>query len=264
MSSGDEIIAFEASFKREFQENELHDLKGRFALSQRHSRELNVTQPIDLGDSRFVQSGERDIYPIDILECFRGRREPRSTDSLAAKTVTPADGFAAVPLDGLTRIAATDPRALATSLAAAAASIARLDQALAGHPLAQAFLYRMRLVAVRHQAAADGTLIDPWHLAATVEGLRLRMDPYLRIIDRADILEMVKTALTLHNGWSSRISIRKARFSASKLCSAGSPPPCIRCWRRPRACGTGSMPARRGRRCAPPCSASGANAGFSG
>ena len=112
--------------------------------------------------------------------------------------MTPADGFAGAPLDLLTRIAASDPLALATSLAAAAASIARLDQALAGHPLAQAFLYRMRLTAVRHQAAADGALIDPWHLAATVEGLRLRMDPYLRIIDRADILEKASTALTLH------------------------------------------------------------------
>jgi hypothetical protein len=132
------------------------------------------------------------------MECFRGCREPRSTHPLAAKTVTPADGFAAAPLDGLTRITASDPLLLATSLAAAAASIARLDQALAGHPLAQAFLYRMRLSAVRHQAAADGALIDPWHLAATVEGLRLRMDPYLRIIDRADILEKARTALTLH------------------------------------------------------------------
>lgn len=112
--------------------------------------------------------------------------------------MTPADGFAVAPLDGLTRIAAPDPLAIATSLAAAAASVARLDQACASHPLAQAFLYRMRLVAVRHQAAADGALIDPWHLAATGEGLRLRMDPYLRIIDRADILEKARTALTLH------------------------------------------------------------------
>lgn len=112
--------------------------------------------------------------------------------------MTPADGFAIAPLDGLNRIASPDPLALATRLASAAAAVARLDQALAGHPLAQAFLYRMRLGAVRNQAAADGALIDPWHLAATVEGLRLRMDPYLRIIDRADILEKARTALTLH------------------------------------------------------------------
>jgi hypothetical protein len=87
---------------------------------------------------------------------------------------------------------------LAAALAGAAAAVARLDQALAGHPLAQAFLQRARLDAVRQQAAVDGHLIDPWHLAAPIEGLRLRMDSYLRIIDRADILENAKTALTLH------------------------------------------------------------------
>jgi hypothetical protein len=87
---------------------------------------------------------------------------------------------------------------LAVSLAEASAAIARLDQALASHPLRQAFLYRARLDAVRRQAAVDGALIDPWHLAATVEGLRLRMDPYLRIIDRGQILDAARTALTLH------------------------------------------------------------------
>ena len=84
------------------------------------------------------------------------------------------------------------------ALAAASAAIARLDQALAGHPLQQAFLYRARLEAVRQQAAVDGTLIDRWHLAATIEGLRLRMDPYLRIIDRGTILDAARTALALH------------------------------------------------------------------
>jgi hypothetical protein len=29
---------------------------------------------------------------------------------------------------------------------------------------------------VRRQAAVDGHAIDPWHLAAVLEGLRLRMD----------------------------------------------------------------------------------------
>ncbi|HME21458.1 MAG TPA: hypothetical protein VKI44_08955 [Acetobacteraceae bacterium] len=36
-------------------------------------------------------------------------------------------------------------------------------------------LYRARLEAVRRQAAVDGLSIDPWHLAAVLEGLRLRM-----------------------------------------------------------------------------------------
>jgi hypothetical protein len=87
---------------------------------------------------------------------------------------------------------------LAVSLAGASAAVARLDQALAGHPLAQAFVYRARLDAVRRQAAVDGQLIDPWHLAATIEGLRLRMDPYLRIIDRGAILDKARAALALH------------------------------------------------------------------
>ena len=109
-----------------------------------------------------------------------------------------ADGVVVEPLSRLTRTAAPDPMVLAAALARAASAVARLDQALAGHPLAQAFLHRARLAAVREQAAVDGHLIDPWHLAATIEGLRLRMDPTLRIIDRADILESAKTALTLH------------------------------------------------------------------
>jgi hypothetical protein len=38
-----------------------------------------------------------------------------------------------------------------------------------------------------NQAAVDGRGIDPWHLAAIVEGLRLGMDRTLRIVDRGDI-----------------------------------------------------------------------------
>ena len=109
-----------------------------------------------------------------------------------------ADGFDRTPLDGLTRPTPADPMVLAGALASAAAAVARLDQALASHPLAQAFLHRTRLDSVRRQAAADGQLIDPWHLAAVLEGLRLRMDPSLRIIDRADILERARIALELH------------------------------------------------------------------
>ena len=93
--------------------------------------------------------------------------------------------------------AAPDPR-LAGALEHAAAAIARLDQALAGHPLRTAFLYRARLEAVRRQAGADGQAIDPWHLAAMLEGLRLRMDVSLRIIDRGMIFDAARHALALH------------------------------------------------------------------
>ncbi len=90
-----------------------------------------------------------------------------------------------------------DP-ALAGALAQASAAIARLDQALTGHPLLAAFLHRARLDAVRRQAAVDGQAIDPWHLAAVLEGLRLRMDGALRIVDRGAILEAARHALDLH------------------------------------------------------------------
>jgi hypothetical protein len=87
---------------------------------------------------------------------------------------------------------------LAGALAQAAAALARLDQALAGHPLLPAFLHRARLDAVRRQAAVDGLVIDPWHLAAVLEGFRLRMDGALRIIDRGAILAAARHALDLH------------------------------------------------------------------
>src|SRR5271165_2375268 len=92
---------------------------------------------------------------------------------------------------------ATDTR-LSAALAQASAAIARLDQALAFHPLRPAFLHRARLDAVRRQAAVDGKLIDPWHLAAVLEGLRLRMDGALRIIDRGAIIDAARHALELH------------------------------------------------------------------
>lgn len=75
------------------------------------------------------------------------------------------------PQDGATEAA----------LARASAAIARLDQVLASHPLLPAVLYCARLEAVRRAAVTDGQAIDPWHLAAVLEGLRL--NGALRIID---------------------------------------------------------------------------------
>ncbi len=84
------------------------------------------------------------------------------------------------------------------ALECASGAIARLDQALDNHPLRTAFLYRTRLEAVRRQASVDGHGIDPWQLAAVLEGLRLRMDHALRIVDRGQIFEAARSALTLH------------------------------------------------------------------
>ncbi len=88
--------------------------------------------------------------------------------------------------------------AISATLERAAGAIARLDQAVATHKLLPAFLYRARLIAVRRQAAVDGQLIEPWHLAAVLEGLRLRMDPDLSLYDRGSIFDAARTALTLY------------------------------------------------------------------
>ena len=93
--------------------------------------------------------------------------------------------------------AASDGKLL-RALERASGAIARLDQALDNHPLRTAFLYRARLEAVRRQASVDGHGTDPWHLAAVLEGLRLRMDHALRIVDRGQIFEAARSALALH------------------------------------------------------------------
>jgi hypothetical protein len=92
---------------------------------------------------------------------------------------------------------------LAAALEYAAAAIARLDAALSGHPLAPAWAYRARLDAVRRQAVVDGKAIDPWHLAALIEGVRLRLDPAAPLIDRAAIFDAARHAFALYR-WLSR------------------------------------------------------------
>jgi hypothetical protein len=55
-------------------------------------------------------------------------------------------------------------------------------------------LHRARLDAVRGAAAVDGQAIDPWHLATILEGLCLRMDPYLSMLDRDAIFDAARHA----------------------------------------------------------------------
>src|ERR1019366_8544739 len=123
-------------------------------------------------------------------------------NDIVPATLPVRTGLGEAMLDQLARRPTTswirvDP-ALAGSLERTSRAIARLDQALDGHPLLPAFLYRIRLEAVRRQASIDGQLIDPWHLAALLEGLRLRMDHAMRIIDRGAVFVAARHALTLH------------------------------------------------------------------
>ena len=94
---------------------------------------------------------------------------------------------------------------IAGALERASGAIARLDALLTGHPLEPAWLWRIRLEAVRRQAAIDGRVIDPWHLAAVIEGVRFRMDRAAAIIDRGAIFEAARHALGLWR-WFARPS----------------------------------------------------------
>src|SRR5271166_2535011 len=98
----------------------------------------------------------------------------------------------------------------AASLERAAAAIARLDSALTSHPLAAAWAYRARLDAVRRQAAVDGRMIDPWHLAALVEGIRLRLDRASALIDRGAIFDAARYAFDLYRWYSARNEKQRA------------------------------------------------------
>jgi len=96
--------------------------------------------------------------------------------------------------DTLARPRSAADQDLTTALAAAAAAIARLDEALENNPLRGAFLYRARLDAVRRQAAVDGMLIDPWHLAAMLEGLRVRAEARRDRLDRGSVIDAARHA----------------------------------------------------------------------
>ncbi len=99
-------------------------------------------------------------------------------------------------------------------------------------PLRTAFLYRARLKAVRRQTSVDRHGIDPWHLAALVEGLRLRMDHALRIVDRGRSSRRRGVRSRVPPGWpvSVRLSgpgrsrVVPGRQAAAPWCVSGAKP----------------------------------------
>ncbi|MBO1326184.1 hypothetical protein K2X14_14665 [Acetobacter sp. TBRC 12305] len=64
---------------------------------------------------------------------------------------------------------------MAAVLTRTATLCGQLDQWLHRHPLREVILFRARLEAARNCAAVDGFLVDPWYLAAVLEGLRPRI-----------------------------------------------------------------------------------------
>ena len=69
---------------------------------------------------------------------------------------------------------------------------------MAHHPLAPAWAWRARLDAIRRQAAVDGLVIDPWHLAALIEGVRFRLDHAPAMIDRGALFAAAHHAFELY------------------------------------------------------------------
>jgi hypothetical protein len=76
---------------------------------------------------------------------------------------------------------------------------------------------------VRRQAAVDGQAIDPWHLAAVLEGFRLRMDGALRIIDRGAILDAARHALDLHQWLTAPDFDQEGEVQQAERCLAAQP-----------------------------------------
>ena len=149
---------------------------------------------------------------------------------------------------------------LATALEHAAAAIARLDALSTGHRLLSAWLWRARLEAVRRHAACDGRAIDPWHLAAMIEGVRFRMDRAAAIIERGTIFEAARHAFQLW-GWFARpdaAQMPAIERAVAALSAAATP---RRCSAPHSRCAPGLTAAATGRRCAPRCRFTGSAAG---
>jgi len=103
----------------------------------------------------------------------------------------------------------------------------RLDAVAPSTRLREALLHRARLDAARRQAAADGALIDPWHLAAVLEGLPLRaMRDSARVIDAGALLDAAWGAWRWIEHGGARPPLRAAlvrRWAAAGLLRAPLP-----------------------------------------
>jgi hypothetical protein len=110
------------------------------------------------------------------------------------------------------------PLALAAALEHAARAVARLGSALAGHPLAPAWAWRARLDAVRRQALVDGRAVDPWHLAALIEGVRFRLGGSPALIDRGTVFAAAHHAFALYRWFSGPDETQQAKIADAAAC----------------------------------------------
>ncbi|WP_246789524.1 hypothetical protein [Acetobacter nitrogenifigens] len=121
-----------------------------------------------------------------------------------------------LPGSGRRGVTAKSPGAysLAPSLTQTALALGRLDERLHNHPLLPAVLFRERLEASRACAAVDGHLIDPWRLAAELEGLRpvrLGNDAY----ERGTSVDAARAAFDQYQWMARPTSIQRAEIDAA-------------------------------------------------
>ncbi|MCX2567398.1 hypothetical protein OQ496_13155 [Acetobacter suratthaniensis] len=113
------------------------------------------------------------------------------------------------------------PDDVASALTRTALAFGALDQQLRRHPLREAVLFRARLEAARQCAAVDGFLIDPWQLAASLEGLR----PHIRgqdVYERGSEVDALRYAFEQYQ-WLARASASQEDRIAEVLSRAALP-----------------------------------------
>jgi hypothetical protein len=180
--------------------------------------------PPSLAERGAALADRRSASALPDADAWAGTGLPAAAPAPGSGTAAARSAGARLPAAG-NLLALDSLGGIPGALEGAAAAIARLDTAVAGHPLAPAWEWRARLEAVRRQAAADGRYIDPWHLAAAIEGVRFRMEGSA-ISDRGAIFEAARHALGLWN-WFARPDAAQAAAieqAATELMAPGPAP----------------------------------------
>ncbi|MFT8953726.1 MAG: hypothetical protein ABF979_15830 [Gluconobacter sp.] len=113
------------------------------------------------------------------------------------------------------------PDDVASALTRTALAFGALDHQLRRHPLREAVLFRARLEAARQCAAVDGFLIDPWQLAASLEGLRPRIRGQ-DVYERGSEVDALRYAFEQYQ-WLARASASQEERIAEALSRAALP-----------------------------------------
>lgn len=116
---------------------------------------------------------------------------------------------------------AARPEDVAPALTRTALAFGALDQQLRRHPLREAVLFRVRLEAARQCAAVDGFLIDPWQLAASLEGLRPRIRGH-DVYERGSEVDALRYAFEQYQ-WLARATISQEERITQALAVAVGP-----------------------------------------